>query len=327
MPTWSGILDELRKVQQAGEGNAFDKVRRKYLDLLHRHTRRNVLLYATAFTQSKFSPPGTLQVSEEDIQGLMEVVHGLPADPTDIIIHSPGGSAEVAEGIVEYLHTQYPHIRAIIPQAAMSAATMIASGTDEIVMGKHSHLGPIDPQLYIPTSKSFEPAGAIIEQFELAIENAPKPGMEAWAAMLQMYGPSLIVQCRDLINLAERLVTTWLTKWMLKDSPDGPTEAARIAGFLANRKNFLTHGRQLRRDHEGIQALKILKLEEDQVFQDLVLSVFHATTHTFDGTNAVKIIENHKGKAFIKMVALERIQSPVPAPRQKQKKRPKKRKR
>jgi hypothetical protein len=32
-----------------------------------------------------------------------------------------------------------------------------------------------------------------------------------------------------------------------------------------------------------------------------VLSVFHATTQTFDGTPAVKIIENHLGKAFVKM--------------------------
>ena len=42
-------------------------------------------------------------------------------------------------------------------------------------------------------------------------------------------------------------------------------------------------------------------LEEDQQLQDLVLSVFHASTHTFNGTAAVKIIENHIGKAFIKL--------------------------
>jgi hypothetical protein len=33
-----------------------------------------------------------------------------------------------------------------------------------------------------------------------------------------------------------------------------------------------------------------------------VLSVFHSTTQTFDGTGAVKIIENHVGSAFIKQV-------------------------
>jgi len=63
-------------------------------------------------------------------------------------------------------------------------------------------------------------------------------------------------------------------------------------------------------------GLIIENLEDDQEFQDLILSVFHATTHTFNGTNAVKIIENHMGKAFIKqqkMVLIqERLTSSIP---------------
>jgi len=58
--------------------------------------------------------------------------------------------------------------------------------------------------------------------------------------------------------------------------------------------------------------LKITNLEDDQVFQDLVLSVFHATTHTFSGTPAVKIIENHNGKAFVKIERNIVFQVPQP---------------
>jgi hypothetical protein len=47
-------------------------------------------------------------------------------------------------------------------------------------------------------------------------------------------------------------------------------------------------------------GLRISDLESDQKLQDLVLSVFHATTFTFDSTPATKIIENHIGRAFIK---------------------------
>jgi ClpP class serine protease len=39
------------------------------------------------------------------------------------------------------------NIRAIIPQIAMSAGTMIACACREILMGKQSSLGPIDPQI------------------------------------------------------------------------------------------------------------------------------------------------------------------------------------
>ena len=37
-------------------------------------------------------------------------------------------------------------IRAIVPQLALSAGTMVALACKEIIMGKHSSLGPIDPQ-------------------------------------------------------------------------------------------------------------------------------------------------------------------------------------
>jgi hypothetical protein len=48
------------------------------------------------------------------------------------------------------------------------------------------------------------------------------------------------------------------------------------------------------------RGLKIVRLEVDEHLQDLALSVFHATTHTFTGTGAIKIMENHLGRAFIK---------------------------
>ncbi len=46
----------------------------------------------------------------------------------------------------------------------MSAATMWAMAADEIVMGKHSQLGPIDPQVSLPSGVTV-PAGALIDQF------------------------------------------------------------------------------------------------------------------------------------------------------------------
>lgn len=54
---------------------------------------------------------------------------------------------------------------------AMSAGTMIACSCKEILMGKQSSLGPVDPQIY------GVPAKSVIEEFELAkkeIEENPK---------------------------------------------------------------------------------------------------------------------------------------------------------
>jgi len=47
--------------------------------------------------------------------------------------------------------------------------------------------------------------------------------------------------------------------------------------------------------------VKVVRLEDDHDLQDAVLSVHHATMHTFSGTPATKIIENQHGRAWVKM--------------------------
>ena len=51
------------------------------------------------------------------------------------------------------------------------------------------------------------------------------------------------------------------------------------------------------------RGLTVICLEEDPKFQDIYLSVFHATTHTFSGTLALKFVENHNVRKFVKMVS------------------------
>jgi hypothetical protein len=61
-------------------------------------------------------------------------------------------------------------------------------------------------------------------------------------------------------------------------------------------------------------------LEANANVEDATLGVFHATTHTFTGTSAVKLMENHRGRAFIKLQQVVLPQGfglmPVPAPQQ-----------
>jgi ClpP class serine protease len=47
---------------------------------------------------------------------------------------------------------------------------MLACAADELIMGKHSSIGPIDPQFILntPTGVQAVPAHAILEQFEKA---------------------------------------------------------------------------------------------------------------------------------------------------------------
>ncbi len=314
MPTWSGILEELNQSTVEGKPPDYDAVRRKYLVLTRQHTKRDLILYASKWTQHDINvSPELVSIVDEDLQGIMEVIHELEGPNLDLILHSPGGSLEAAEALVLYLRSKFEHIRVVVPQLAMSAATMIACSADTVVMGKHSFLGPIDPQFMIQTQlgQRMVPAQAILEQFKLAKKECKDAKQLAvWLPMLAQYGPDLLVQCQLASKLSQKLVQGWLEAFMFKTRKDKKEKAHKLSTWLAKHKHFKSHSRHIKRSELEKHGLKIEYLENDQDLQDLILSVFHATTHTFTGTSAVKIIENHLGKAFIKQV------SPIILPRQ-----------
>lgn len=321
MPTWGELIPELQNAAAQHGPAAFDVVRRKYLTALASYTGRNTILYATKWTQPGAADPGLISITLEDVQGLMEVINKLDGKGgLDLLMHSPGGSPDAAEAVVHYLRSKFNDIRVIVPQAAMSAATMLACAANRIVMGKHSSLGPIDPQFIVSTQSGTmaHPAQAILDQFELAKDECKDPTLlGAWMPILPQYGPSLIVQCINALDLAEDLVAEWLRTWML--APLGRDKAARkartIARKLADHSKFKSHGRPIHRDAALDLGLVVDKLETDQTLQDLVLTVYHVTMHTFAATAAAKIIENHLGRAFVKVQVIQNVQFQLaPAP-------------
>jgi hypothetical protein len=321
VPTWGAILHEVKETLQPGGGPDFDGVRRKYLRLLARHTGRNVISYATAWTSAAGSGPAA-SINPEDVQAFMEVVHGLTGDSLDLILHSPGGSPETTEAIVNYLRQKFTSIRVLIPQAAMSAATMLACAADQIVMGKHSSIGPIDPQMIIRSEGQViqAPAAAIKAQFaEAQAEVQKDPSkLPSWIPILRQFGPALLAQCRFAEQLSESLVKEWLKLYMFKGQADAEQRGSDIAAKLVDHGEFKTHGRFISRVQARAFGLSILDLEADQQLQDFVLSSFHAATITFSATAAVKIVENHLGKAFVKQerqITVQQVFHP-PAPAQ-----------
>ncbi len=309
MPIWSEILKELDSLQKEEEKLPYDDIRRKYLSLLSEKTGRNTILYATSWTQpGNVGNPDLISIVPEDVQGFMEVFYELDGDKgLDLILHSPGGLVEAAEALVSYIRTKFSDVRVIIPHAAMSAATMIACSSNKIIMGKHSSLGPIDPQFVLDTQlgRRAIPAQSIIDQFEMAKDEcADQTKLGPWMPILGQYGPGIIIECENATELSEQLVFEWLKSYMLEGNED---KAKEIASYLSDHTKFKTHGRYINREDAKDLGLSIEDLENDQEFQDLVLSIFHATTHTFNGTGAVKIIENNLGRAFIRSDGIPRM--------------------
>jgi len=284
MSTWGQLLARLQELRQQGRADAFDIIRREALLDLHNYTGRNVVLYASGHLQKPGVAPNLLAITNEDVEGFMEVFHGLSGNSLDLVLHSPGGRVEATEAIVKYIRSKFRHIRAIIPHEAMSAATMLACAADEIIMGRQSYLGPIDPQFQLQTSLGVQsvPAQAILDQFARAKRECTedRANLAVWVPSLQQYGPALLEQCEHAKALSQELVTTWLTTWMFRRSRQRQERAETIAMALAKHETWRTHGRPLGLSYLRSLRMKALPLESDQKLQDKVLTVYHATMHT-----------------------------------------------
>jgi hypothetical protein len=299
MPNREKIQNEINIQKSSGQ----DIVRRKYLKKLADYTRVDTIIYFSSYNimRPMNIPTPALTVSEDDIQGFMASLHGLTGEKLDLVLHSPGGSLEAADQIVQYLRSKYGHIRVIVPQNAMSAATMIACAADEIVMGKHSAIGPIDPQMSIPGPNGIMmsiPAHTILQDFKQAKDEIMTNPVLAnlWVPKLQMVPPGYLNLCDQTIKLSKIKVELWLKTYMFQGQDD--QKATEIADWLGNFEEHKTHGRPINYDLAAEKGLKVKRLEDDQQLQERVLSVYHATMVTFQTTQCLKIIENQNGKGY-----------------------------
>lgn len=89
------------------------------------------------------------QMANDAIPGFIEQMQLLSpkTKSIDLLLESTGGDGLVAWRIMSLLRTRFKKVSVIIPYSAFSAATMLALGGDEIVMGEYGCLGPIDPQI------------------------------------------------------------------------------------------------------------------------------------------------------------------------------------
>ncbi|MFQ5908242.1 MAG: hypothetical protein ACE5JE_05395 [Thermoplasmata archaeon] len=87
-------------------------------------------------------------ITMEDSEAVLAAIRGAgPDTPIDLIVHTPGGLALAAELIAMALKHHEAHTTVMVPFYAMSGGSMVAVAADEILMGRESILGPLDPQI------------------------------------------------------------------------------------------------------------------------------------------------------------------------------------
>lgn len=71
-----------------------------------------------------------------------------------LVIDSPGGDPGAAYRLATFLRRHCGGFVAVVPRWAKSAATLLALGADEIIIGDYGELGPLDMQLPDPQSET-----------------------------------------------------------------------------------------------------------------------------------------------------------------------------
>lgn len=299
MPSWNNVSKEIQGLQPE---HPLDIVRQKYLRILSNHTKRNTIAYYSAFLQKD---QGNLSISEDDKNALMQCIYGLDKQKgLDLILHTPGGDIAATESIVSYLRSIFGNdIRVIVPQLAMSAGTMIALSSKEIIMGKQSCLGPIDPQIGNVS------CWGIVEEFQKAQDEIIKdPRLTPlWQTLIAKYPPGFVGDCEKANQWSKEMVTKWLKTNMLSENSD---LVENVVEFLGRHDTTYSHSRRFHiKDLEDLN-LNIKPLEEVELkfdvqetgckdFQDCILTIHHAFMHTFNSSPAVKIVENNEGNRII----------------------------
>jgi ClpP class serine protease len=312
MPNWNQVFIEIQQLQANSQGQALQAtniVRKKYLEALHKHTGRNVIAYYSGW----LSKPGVAlsEINDEDKNGFMTTIHGLDRKlGLDLMLHTPGGGIAATQSIVNYLQKMFGHdIRAIVPQIAMSAGTIIACCCSEIWMGKQSNLGPVDPQL------RGIPAHGVVQEFKRAMEEIKKDSSRIviWQQIIGQYRPTFLGQCENAIDWSNNFVEQQLADGMFSARPDRKKKAKAVAKELSNYPKNKTHDRHFDVDECEALGLTIKRLETVPDMQDLVLTVHHCYMNLLMNSNAYKIIENQNGTALVKTALVPSALSPMKA--------------
>lgn len=299
MANWNEIQQNI-----ATKGSTFDIVRRDFLLKLFEYSGRNVILYYSGWLQKNHQELSReVALNDMDKNGFMTAINGLDTSlGLDLILHTPGGEIAATESIIDYLKSKFSDIRAIIPQLSMSGGTMIACSSNRIVMGRHSSLGPVDPQI------GGIPAHGVVEEFERAHAEikADQSRLAVWQFVLSKYAPTFLGECIKAVAWSEEILMDNLKDRMFKDEKDGQMMAEKVKNELCDHSVNLSHSRHLSSRKCKEIGLRIEELEDDPGLQDLVLSLHHVTMQTLAMTPAFKIIENQNGQAFIRAITAEK---------------------
>jgi len=235
-----------------------------------------------------------------------------PIDNLDLIVNSPGGLGEAADKIL-HVCRQFctkGRLRLIVPYFAKSAATMLAFGVDEVVMGPYSELGPTDAQVKIVEGGVENYVSAqifvdMLDSLERRIREDEKAnnGVVSQALLVQLatLNKPFVEHCRRLQWYALDFAQRWMCKYVLREEYEKDAKAAQAIAFKTGQaflhSGTFSHGQMLTakdvKAHKDMH-IKVEELERDDPIWRTIWQIHCACDVLFGmpaGQNISKLFE------------------------------------
>ena len=188
-------------------------------------------------------------IRRDDVVFLSDLLHNIRrGEAIDLMLHTPGGDMDAAEKLVSMISgaAGTAPFRIIVPDFAKSAGTLMALGSNSILMSDSSELGPIDPQVVSEEQNGTVHVTAIqnyLDAFdECSKALADDPTSTTAQAMFDKFEPARVHEYKAAIKRARSLAEKLLGGRMFQTVAGNITA---IAGKLMDRKQYLSHGQMI----------------------------------------------------------------------------------
>lgn len=235
-----------------------------------------------------------------------------------LMINSPGGDANAAEKLLMMCRRRFTEeFNVIVPDYAKSAATLIALGSDKILMGYLAELGPIDPQLQTSPMPRGEviPARSFIDGLDIIRKKIKDDGdpVEMYLSMLAQIRPEVLAICQRSIDDSKALAEKWLKNYMLKDNH---TQATLVAEWLSTGEKYKSHGKVI--DYEeakNVLKLNVEKIDENSELWSEIWELYcRSISQLQRGRDAAKLFESDSVSLTMNIRVMVQAPPPLPQP-------------
>lgn len=273
------ILDNVIQQVQQQNFNLLEDIRKK---------RGNPIipLFVTPITRSTVDNVYNIMNSPEFEKNRSECVN---KDNVDVIIDSGGGDADAAYHIAKLLHRKFTgKITYIIPRYAKSAATLLVSGGDSIIMGPTSELGPLDPQ--IPQENGdYISAKAVQSTLDL-IKKHIKTDLKLASVIASRLNPLVLGQYESTLEIAKEYQKELLFLRMYKKGKNNEKIVNDIVNKFA--EGYTHHSRII--DYEDADCCKLIIEKLDGADWNIIWELYMSHTQIMYLFKVMKILERAK---------------------------------